>query len=433
MGPGVMKKKLSVHATCAIALGAGFLLAATPARADYSEGLQAYMAGQYQKSIDTWTRYAFAGDIRSKKVLGDIYSGKALEGTGNTASPLEEIPVDNVQALLWYTLAAYHNFSSFQQPSSLEVNDKIIAEQRLTDIRFRMSSLDVKKAEKLVAQKFESGTAFDLYNLGLMYQRGAGVGKSNVRALQMFKLSKERGVGEASAAYEFLEGLMTAKEIKTALAVAEVWQPPLPIEFTGKTKQQRELEIARKELEEIKRAQALERVADIDVELIQRSLNALGFRAGSVDNKLGPSTRSAIRRYQYSTVAKDLKMSEAEKQSIVTGSLTALQTVDIFAKAAKKGHPMSQYVYGIMNTRGIGVDRNGTVAVEWLEKAADQNLAIAHNALGVVFRDGTTGLNEVRPDQARSAFHFSQAAALGYKPANAALERLSFEAPRDIQ
>ncbi|MEO0833594.1 MAG: peptidoglycan-binding protein, partial [Pseudomonadota bacterium] len=191
--------------------------------------------------------------------------------------------------------------------------------------------------------------------------------------------------------------------------------------------------IARKELEEIKRAQALERVADIDVELIQRSLNALGFRAGSVDNKLGPSTRSAIRRYQYSTVAKDLKMSEAEKQSIVTGSLTALQTVDIFAKAAKKGHPMSQYVYGIMNTRGIGVDRNGTVAVEWLEKAADQNLAIAHNALGVVFRDGTTGLNEVRPDQARSAFHFSQAAALGYKPANAALERLSFEAPRDIQ
>ncbi|MEO0675662.1 MAG: hypothetical protein AAFY32_11770, partial [Pseudomonadota bacterium] len=125
-----MKKKLSVHATCAIALGAGFLLAASPARADYSEGLQAYMAGQYQKSIDTWTRYAFAGDIRSKKVLGDIYSGKALEGTGNTASPLEEIPVDNVQALLWYTLAAYHNFSSFQQPSSLEVNDKIIAEQR---------------------------------------------------------------------------------------------------------------------------------------------------------------------------------------------------------------------------------------------------------------------------------------------------------------
>jgi len=433
MGPGVMKKKLSVHATLAMALGAGFLLTAAPARADFGEGLQAYMAGQYQKSIDTWTRYALAGDIRSKKVLGDIYSGKALEGAKSAATPLEEIPVDNVQALLWYTLAAYHSFSSFQQPSSLEVNDKIIAEQRLTDIRFRMSSADVKKAEKLVAQKFESGTAFDLYNLGVMYQRGAGVGKDNVRALQMFQLSKQRGVGEASAAYEVLEKLMTKKEIKTAGELAAVWQPPLPIEFTGKTNQQKELDLARKELEEIKRAQSLERVADIDVELVQRSLNALGFRAGSVDNKLGPSTRAAIRRYQYSTVAKDLKMSEAEKQSIVTGSLTPQQTVDIFYKAARKGHPMSQYVYGIMNTRGIGVTRNGKIAVEWLDKAADQNLAIAHNALGVIFRDGTTGLNEIDPDQPRSAFHFSQAAALGYKPANAALERLSFEAPRDIQ
>jgi len=417
----------------AMVLGAGVLLSGTPARADFTEGMQAYLAGQYQKSIDTWTRYALAGDIRSKKVLGDIYSGKALEGARNAATPLEEIPVDNVQALLWYTLAAYHNFSSYQKPTSLEVNDKIIAEQRLTDIRFRMSSSDVRRAESLVAQKFESGTAYDLYNLGLMYQRGAGVGKDNSRALQMFALAKERGVGEASAAFEFLEGLMTAKEIERALDLAEVWQPPLPLEYTGKTKQQEELELARKQLEEIKREQALERVSDIDTELVQRALNALGFRAGTVDNKLGPSTRAAIRRFQYSQVAKDLKMSEAEKQEIVTGSLTPQQKVEVFHEAARKGHPMSQYIYGIMHVRGIGVERNGSIAVEWLEKSADQNLAIAHNALGIVYRDGTTGLNEIKPNAAKSAFHFAQAASLGYSPANDALERLSFEAPRDIQ
>lgn len=433
MGFGVMKKKLSVQSAFAMALGAGFLMAALPAKADFTEGMQAYRAGQYQKSIDTWTRYALAGDIRSKKVLGDIYSGKALEGVRDAATPLEEIPVDNVQALLWYTLAAYHNFSTYQQPSALEVNDKIIAEQRLTDIRFRMSSVEVIKAEKRVAQKFESGTAYDLYNLGLMYQRGAGVPKNNTKALQMFALAKQRGVGEASGAYEFLENLMNAKEIKKAGELVEVWQPPLPLEYTGKTKQQEELEKARKELEEIKRSQALDRVADIDVELIQRALNALGFRAGVVDNELGPSTRAAIRRYQYSILAKDPKATDEERRAIVTGSLTALQTVDVFHDAAKNGHPMSQYVYGIMHARGIGVERNGTISVEWLDKAAGQNLAIAHNALGIIFRDGTTGLNEIKPDQPRSAFHFSQAAALGYKPANAALERLSFEAPRDIQ
>jgi len=162
-------------------------------------------------------------------------------------------------------------------------------------------------------------------------------------------------------------------------------------------------------------------------------LNALGFRAGVVDNEIGAGTRAAIRRFQYSTVARNKQMTEEEKRQIVTGSLTALQTVTLFNDAAENGHPMSQYVYGVMHVSGIGVERNGTVAAAWLEKAADQNLAIAHNALGVIYRDGSTGLNEITPNQTRSAFHFAKAAALGYKPANKSLEKLSFESPRDIQ
>ena len=405
----------------------------TPVHADFNAGMQAYLAGQTQKSLDIWTRFALAGDIRSKKVLGDIYSGKALEGVVTTETPLEVVPVDNVEALLWYTLAAYHNFSNYQTPTTSEVNDKIIAEQRLTDIRFRMSSDDVFEAEQLVAQKFESGTAYDLYNLGLMYQRGAGVGKDNVSALELYALAQERGVGEASGAYELLEDLMSDAEIEQALANADVWQPPLPLEYRGKTKQQEELEQARKELDEIKRIAVLKRVSDIDLELIQRSLNALGFRAGVVDNRPGPGTRAAIRRFQLSLVKHDIKMSADEKRSKATGSLSAEQTVKLFHKAAASGHPMSQYVYGVMHVSGIGVFRNGERAVQLLEKSADQNLAIAHNALGVIYRDGTQGEKQIEPNAGKSAFHFAQAAALGYKPANKSLEKLSFEAPRDIQ
>ena len=280
------------------------------------------MNGQYAQALDTWRRFAVAGDVRSKKILGDVYSGKTLEGAKTAATPLEEIPVDNVQALLWYTLAAYHDFTAYQSPTAGEVNARILAEQRLPEIRARMSNGDVKKAEKLVAQTFEAGSAYDLYRLGDMYQKGAGVAKSNTKALQMYQLSKERGVGEASAAFEFLEPLMSSGEIKTALESAETWQPPLPPEHTGKTRQQEELERLKRELEEIKMADALKAVNDIDVELIQRALNALGFRAGVVDNKLGPSTRAAIRRFQYSTVAKDSSLDEDEKQAVVTGVLT---------------------------------------------------------------------------------------------------------------
>lgn len=410
------------------------LSALTPAYATYEAGVQAYMNGQYAQALDIWKRFAVAGDVRSKKILGDVFSGKTLEGAKTAATPLEAVPVDNVQALVWYTLAAYHDFTAYQTPTAAEVNARILAEQRLPEIRARMSTADVTKSENLVAQTFEAGSAYDLYRLGDMYQKGAGVAKNNTKALQMYTLAQARGVGEASAAYEFLEPLMSKKEIETALKNSETWQPPLPPEYKGKTKQQEEMERLKRELEEIKMAEALKAVSDIDVELIQRALNALGFRAGVVDNKLGSGTRAAIRRFQYSTVARDLTMDEADKQAVVTGVLTPRQTVALFKEAAKAEHPMSQYVYGIMHVRGIGVEQNGNEAVTWLEKAAkDHNLAIAHYALGVVFRDGTTGLNEVSPDERKSAYHLAQASALGYRPANDALRRLSFEYTRDIQ
>ncbi len=410
------------------------LSATTPAHATFEAGVQAYLNGQYTQAIDIWRRFAVAGDVRSKKILGDVYSGKSLEGAQSAATPLEAIPVDNVQSLVWYSLAAHHDFSAYQTPSAEEVNARILAEQRLPDIRARMSTSNVTKAEKLVAQTFEAGSAYDLYRLGDMYQKGAGIAKNNTKALQMYTLAQARGVGEASAAYEFLETLMSKKEIETAQKNAETWQPPLPPEYTGKTNQQKELERLKRELEEIKMAEALKAVSDIDVELIQRALNALGFRAGVVDNKLGAGTRAAIRRFQYSTVAKDFNMDEGDKQAVVTGVLTPRQTVRLFKDASKAEHPMSQYVYGIMFVRGIGVEQNGKEAVKWLEKAADDHdLAIAHYALGVVFRDGTTGLNEVAPDERKSALHLARASALGYKPANDALRRLSFEYTRDIQ
>ena len=43
----------------------------------------------------------------------------------------------------------------------------------------------------------------------------------------MYALAKARGVGAASIAYEELEELMTAKEVKTANENIVDWQPPL--------------------------------------------------------------------------------------------------------------------------------------------------------------------------------------------------------------
>lgn len=398
----------------------------------YDTGLQAYRSGQYAQAIDIWRRFAVAGDVRSKHILGDVYSGKILEGGGDAAAvPLEAVKVDNIEALKWYTLAAYHDFTAYQRPTAEEVNARILAEHRLPEIRARMSTADVAKAEKLVSETFERGSPYDIYRLGDMYQRGAGVAKNNTKALTMFALAKARGVGEASIAYENLEKLMTKAEIDLALEAVSVWQPPLPEEHMGQTTQQKELERLKRELEELKLEEALEAVSDIDVELIQRALKALGFYYGPVDNAMGQQTREAIRRFQYSRVSRDAEMSDEDKEAVRTGVLSARQTVELFELAAKADHPYSQYVYGVMHVRGIGVEQNGQAAVDWLGKAARADLALAHYALGVIYRDGTTGLNEVTPNKALAAQHFARGFALGYKPAGDALKLLEFEAPRN--
>ncbi|MBY0420685.1 MAG: hypothetical protein K2Q06_00170, partial [Parvularculaceae bacterium] len=38
----------------------------------YAIGLAAYQTGQFAQAIDIWKRYSMAGDVRSKKVLGDV-------------------------------------------------------------------------------------------------------------------------------------------------------------------------------------------------------------------------------------------------------------------------------------------------------------------------------------------------------------------------
>ena len=427
---GLRRTLRGVAAASALALALG-----GAAHANYEIGLKAYEQGQHDVAVEIWTRFAVAGDVRSMKALGDVFSGAVLEGAMGAAIPLETgRKINNVEALRWYTLAAYHRFNEgFQMPSAEERNAQILAEERLPDIRFRMSTSEVDKAERLVSETFERGSPYDLFTLGDMYRRGTGVEKNNTKALAMYALAKARGVGAASIAYEELEQLMTKSEVDGALEKTIDWQPPLPEEHTGKTQQQKELERTRKELEELRLQQALTAIADIDVELIQRALKSLGMYAGTIDNNMGPTTREAIRRFQYSRVSADSEMTEEEKDAVRTGVLTARQTVQLFEAAAKEGHPMSQYVLGVMHVRGIGVIQDGDAAVSWLGKAAKSDLAIAHYALGVVYRDSTPGLNPVRPDKARAAIHFARAQALGYRPAAEALRQLEFEKPKSIE
>ena len=435
----VKAKKGFSRAVRGIAMAATALtFMSTAAHADYEIGLEAYSQGQYDVALDLWERYAIAGDVRSMKALGDFYSNVSLvdNETGEIAEE-ERTPPNYIQSLKWYTLAAYHDFDQqLRTPTFVERNAQIDAHERLPQIRAMMTTASVRKSEKLVSATYERGSPRDIYTAAELYRRGAGLAKSNLSAYRLYLVAADRGVREAAAsAREMREkNLVNKKEIEAAQEQAAAWQPPLPEEHRGNTLQMAELERLKNELEELRLQDALEAVSDIDVELIQQALRSLGFYYGTIDNAMGPQTRDAIRKFQFSRVQNDAEMTPEEKRNAEIGVLSARDTVSLFEQAATRAdHPMSQYVYGVMHTRGIGVAQDGEVAVKWLEAAADDNLALAHYALGVIFRDGTTGLNSVNPEKSRAALHFAKAKALGYTPAGRALELLEFERPGKVE
>ncbi|MEM6537648.1 MAG: peptidoglycan-binding protein [Pseudomonadota bacterium] len=402
------------------------------AYAEYELGLEAFRSGDKQLALDLWERYAVAGDVQSMKALGDYWDDEDIPGIQSAGGqPSEETNIDYIKALKWYTLAAYHDFNeSLRVPSVFERNAQIEAEEALPRLRQKMSDAQVAEAEKLVSETFERGTARDIFIIGRMYQRGAGVKKNNIRAYQLYAVAGDNGVKEATDALLEMRnlGLIDKKGIEKAEKLAASWQPPLPEKHTGDTSQMKELRRLKAELEAIRLEDALNEVRDIDVRVLQHALKALGFYFGDIDDRMGPQTREAVRRFQYAQVRNDRMMTAEEKRNVEVGVLSAKDTVELIRQAADRAdNEVAQYTYGIMYLRGIGVQADGDLAVNWLRKSATRNIAEAHYALGVIFRDGTTGLNAVSADKAQAALHFAKAGQLGYVPATKALQLLEFE------
>ena len=411
-----------------LAVASGALMvamaAAAPASAEYTTGVSAYKAGEVEAAKDIWRRWAEAGDVRSMKILGDLYSGEPNPEL-NALPSRGDIQINLVEAAKWYLMATIHEFSEFEEAEPEDYNDQVVAEESLEKVRFHMSTGAVKNAEDLVARTYQSGSGFDLYQLARLYRYGRGFQKDNVAALLFYRLAGDRGVDPANVEFVELANLVGrpnlndsedrgSKEWQSYESAYSQWQPPLPVEHQGPTQQQRELEKARKALEEIELAEALEAAVDIDVELIQTALNSLGLRAGEPDNEMGPQTRAAIRRFQMAN------------EMDPTGRLSADQKVKLIHKSADFGESRSQYSLGVMYARGVGVTSDGKEALKWLNRAAGQEDALAHYALGIIYRDGTEGVNAINPDRQKAAFHLQQSVTLGFEPAKADLERLTF-------
>ncbi|MEM9989491.1 MAG: SEL1-like repeat protein, partial [Pseudomonadota bacterium] len=193
----------------AVSIGAFMMGAILPAKADFDDALRAYATqsngqidqAKVSEALDLWQKYAIAGDILSRQILGDLYSNQrvftpSLEGeTFRVPLPEETgiIQEDRVTALAWYTIAATHDFDDYsQKPDFRQINARIQAQSRIPELKATMTTEQVVAAEQEVVNLLSSQSEFDLYRLGSMFQSGHGLPKDNVQALKYYRLATNR-------------------------------------------------------------------------------------------------------------------------------------------------------------------------------------------------------------------------------------------------
>ncbi|MEE4208709.1 MAG: tetratricopeptide repeat protein [Parvularcula sp.] len=440
------------------ALGVGALssTAALTAQAwaDYENALNAYLDARTSDAVgsavtgalDLWQRSALAGDVRSAKILGDVYSDQDLLPGNDDLLPSETgaVRINAVEALAWYTIAATHNFGDYQQRDPLPeaVNARTLAQLRLPELKARMTDEDVRAGERRVIELLGVGSAFDLLRLGKMHMQGNGLPKDNIEALKYLYVARGRGRG-ANAGAEFLIGdlepLLTRTEIDAAAMRADNWQPPMPQTYLPAhlTEGARKDAVRLTELQYQELRDALEKLDkqfDGNGRVVQKALRALGFYwDDDIDGKLtSRASQDAIRRFQTSLFidgrAPSLRgtdLSDEEKALVrdtATGTLTDLQLVELVRRAAERGHPDSMHIYGVMLGEGIGVRKNGREAIQMLVRSAEQGYALAHYSAGIFYVEGITAPEPLQPSVSEACYHLSRAANMSYEPADKALK-----------
>jgi TPR repeat protein len=146
-----------------------FLLLATPAFADFNEGVEAYKRGDYKAALAEFKPLAEAGDARSQTNLGLMYS----KGYG--------VSQDDAEAVKWYRLAADQG-----QP---------------------------------VAQN----------NLGAMYVNGDGGPKDIILGMVWLMIAAENGHKPAADAVAATAQDMSPKEVDVAKRLLVVWKERLAL------------------------------------------------------------------------------------------------------------------------------------------------------------------------------------------------------------
>ena len=189
-----------------VVLAAAIVLGSASGWADFQDGLDAYMRGDFKAALPEFESLARRGNAAAQYNLAIMYH----KGQGVTQ--------DNLVAIQWYRNAARQDHAGAQHNLGVMYG------------RGDGVNVDVKEAAQWFHRAADNGHFKSLMVLGTIYHEGEGVPKDNVQAYKWFKVAAMllqpgdlRDVALDSMRY--LAGLMTPEEMEEAIKLAKDWSP----------------------------------------------------------------------------------------------------------------------------------------------------------------------------------------------------------------
>lgn len=176
--------------------------AASPARADFQAGAEAYSRGDYRAAIDQWVPYAESGDPRAMYNLGQMY--RLGIGTEKDLGKAED----------YYRRAA--------------ALGHIGAQANLGSLLFDRKPPQVGEALIFWRQAATGGDPKAQFLTGVQYFNGDYVTRDHVQAYAWLSLSAKGGVREAAQALATVKGYMEPADVEAATKLAATLVIPPP-------------------------------------------------------------------------------------------------------------------------------------------------------------------------------------------------------------
>ncbi len=189
---------------------AAVVVLASPAVAEFEDGLIAYTRGDYMTAFQEWYPLAEEGDAVAQNRIASMF----LLGRG--------VAKDFSEAINWFRQSAEQGDAASQFELGMIYKRGVAAGQ------------DYVEAQNWFNMGAVQGDARSQYQLGQLYKNGLGVAPDPVEAYKWFNLAAGAANGReyalANTERKLMERDMSPDQISTAQSLARDWRAAHPVE-----------------------------------------------------------------------------------------------------------------------------------------------------------------------------------------------------------